>query len=220
MTNTASIKDSIRKEILARIKSCEQEQGVNILFAIESGSRAWGFASPNSDYDVRFIYAHPQDWYLDINVHNKRDVIEYPIVDEIDINGWDIRKALMLFWQSNPAIVEWVQSPIVYVDKGIFAKRVKALLPEIYSLQKGIYHYQHMAKKTYRELIKKEQVSLKKYFYILRPLLAIQWIQARQEPAPIEFDQLKTLIVDNKALTLAIEQLLARKKPAPKKQWD
>lgn len=91
---------------------------------------------------------------------------------------------------------EWIQSPIVYVDKGIFANQLKALLPEVYSLQKGIYHYLHMANTGYRELLKKEQVSLKKYFYILRPLLAIQWIQQKQQPAPIEFDLLIRLIVD------------------------
>jgi len=109
------IDKEVHEEILKRIKAAEEEHDVKVLFAIESGSRAWGFASPNSDYDVRFIYAHKKDWYLDINVEYKRDVIEYPIVDEIDINGWDIRKALMLFWKSNPAFVEWIQSPIVYI---------------------------------------------------------------------------------------------------------
>lgn len=214
---TGIINAEIQKEILDRINACEQEHNVKILFAIESGSRAWGFPSPNSDYDVRFIYTHPQAWYLDIEVQNKRDVIEYPIVDEIDINGWDIRKALMLFWQSNPAVVEWIQSPIIYVDKGVFSQRMKALMPEIYALQKGIYHYKHMATTNYREMLKKEQGSLKKYFYTLRPLLAIQWIEANQQPAPIEFDRLKTLIADDKELTLAIEQLLAQKKISTEK---
>ena len=108
-----AIEPEIRKEILRRIAAAEQEHGVKVLYAVESGSRAWGFASPNSDYDVRFIYAHPKEWYLTVDVEDKRDVIEYTIVDEIDINGWDVRKALKLFWKSNPAFVEWLQSPIV-----------------------------------------------------------------------------------------------------------
>ena len=212
-----SIDKTIRDEILLRIKSAEQEHNVKVLFAIESGSRAWGFASPNSDYDVRFIYAHPQDWYLDINVEGKRDVIEYPIVDEIDINGWDIRKALMLFWKSNPAFVEWIQSPIVYVDDGVFAKKVRELLPSIYANEKGIYHYKHMAKTNYRGYLRKDLVPLKKYFYVLRPLLAIKWLEQKGEPAPIEFDVLRTLVKDNLALSGAIETLLLRKKASMEK---
>ena len=211
------IDKSIKAEIMRRIKAAEQEHNVKVLFAIESGSRAWGFASPNSDYDVRFIYAHPQDWYLDINVERKRDVIEYPIVDEIDINGWDIRKALMLFWKSNPAFVEWIQSPIVYVDDGFFSKSVTDLLPSIYAHEKGIYHYKHMAKTNYRGYLRKDLVPLKKYFYVLRPLLAIKWLEEKNEPAPIEFDTLRTLIKDDKALSHEIEKLLIRKKASMEK---
>jgi len=211
------IDKEIRAEIMRRIKSAEKEHNVNILFAIESGSRAWGFASPNSDYDVRFIYAHPQDWYLDINVEAKRDVIEYPIVDEIDINGWDIRKALMLFWKSNPAFVEWIQSPIVYVDDGHFAKNVSELLPSIYMHEKGIYHYKHMAKTNYRGYLREDEVLLKKYFYVLRPLLAIKWLEENKEPAPIEFDVLRTLIADDRVLSNEVENLLVRKKASLEK---
>lgn len=211
------IDDEMQKEVLHRIKSAEQEHNVKVLFAIESGSRAWGFASPNSDYDVRFIYAHPQDWYLDINVEGKRDVIEYPIVDEIDINGWDIRKALKLFWKSNPAFVEWIQSSIVYVDDGFFASQVRELLPSIYSHEKGIYHYKHMAKTNYRGYLRKDEVPLKKYFYVLRPLLAIRWLEEKQEPAPIEFDILRTLVKDKPVLNEEIERLLIRKKASLEK---
>ena len=205
-----AINHEVREEILHRIKAAEQEHNVKILYAVESGSRAWGFASPNSDYDVRFVYAHPQDWYLDINVESKRDVIEYPIVDEIDINGWDIRKALMLFWKSNPSFVEWIQSPILYVDDGAFAKRVRELLPSIYAYEKGIYHYKHMARTNYRGYLRKDEVLLKKYFYVLRPLLAIKWLEKNNEPAPIEFDILRTLISSDQTLNEEVEKLLGR----------
>lgn len=155
------IEHKIKQEILDRLKKVETEHNVKILMAIESGSRAWGFASPNSDYDVRFIYVHPQDWYLSVDLEDKRDVIEYPIVDEIDLNGWDIRKALKLFWKSNPAFVEWIQSPIVYIDDGVFMPSVLKLLPDMYALDKGQYHYWHMAKTNYRGYLKAEQVPLK-----------------------------------------------------------
>ncbi len=91
------ISTDTHEEIMRRLAAVEEKEGVRILLAIESGSRAWGFASPNSDFDVRFIYARPKDWYVAVDLEDKRDVIEYPIVDDIDLNGWDVRKALMLF---------------------------------------------------------------------------------------------------------------------------
>jgi len=212
------IDEDVQKEILRRIKEAEAEHGVKILYAIESGSRAWGFESPNSDFDVRFIYAHPKDWYLAVNLEDKRDVIEYPIVDEIDINGWDIRKALKLFWKSNPAIVEWLQSPIVYVDDNHFAAKARDLITNVYSNAKGIYHYRSMAKTNYRGYLKSDMVPLKKYFYVLRPLLAIKWIEKYNEPAPIVFDQLRELVADDKLLDAEISNLLERKRISLEKE--
>jgi hypothetical protein len=213
------IAPEVREEILRRIKAAETEHGVKVLYAIESGSRAWGFESPNSDYDVRFIYAHPKEWYLAVDLEDKRDVIEYPIVDEIDINGWDIRKALKLFWKSNPAFIEWLQSPIVYVDDDHFADKARDLMPLIASSQKGIYHYMHMAKGNFREYLKKELVPLKKYFYVLRPLLAIMWLEKYDKPAPIEFEVLRKLVSDNKPLDEAISDLLVRKRASLEKEY-
>ncbi len=213
------IEESVHTEILRRIAAAEQEHNVKVLFAVESGSRAWGFASPNSDYDVRFIYMHKEQWYLSVDLEQKRDVIEYPIVDEIDINGWDIRKALQLYWKSNPAFIEWLQSPIVYVDDGFFAKQARALMPEIASTTKSKYHYLHMAQGNFREYLKKDLVPLKKYFYVLRPLLAIKWLETYQQPAPIEFETLRQLVTDNTALDNAISELLARKKASKEKEY-
>jgi len=208
------ISKTMQNKILKRLKKTEIEHGVKILYAIESGSRAWGFESQNSDYDVRFIYAHTMEWYLDINLEDKRDVIEYDIVDEIDISGWDIRKALKLYWKSNPAFVEWLKSPIIYIDDGKFAKKSRLLLDSIYSIEKGIYHYRSMAKANYRGYLKQKQVRLKKYFYVLRPLLAIKWLETRRETAPIEFERLRALVQKNKALNDEISKLLTMKKAA------
>ncbi len=213
-----AIAPHIHSEILKRIKAAEQEHNVKVLFAVESGSRAWGFASPNSDYDVRFVYVHPRDWYLAINLEDKRDVIEYPIVDEIDINGWDLRKALQLLWRSNPGIVEWLQSPIVYVDDGAFAPAARALISDIYSPVKGIYHYLNMARNNYRTHINSDSVVIKKYFYILRALLSCVWIESNKQPAPIEFHQLRSLVEDNAIIDDEISALLERKKVSQEKE--
>lgn len=219
MNAEEAIDGEVRAEIMRRIVEAEKEHDVKVLYAVESGSRAWGFSSPNSDYDVRFIYVHKKDWYLSVDLEDKRDVIEYPIVDEIDINGWDLRKALRLFWKSNPAFIEWLQSPIIYVDDGIFAEKARALLPVIASSHKGIYHYLHMARGNFRGYLKKDLVPLKKYFYVLRPLLAIKWLETYDEPAPIEFDVLRKLVAENKELDDAITDLVAKKKVSQEKEY-
>ncbi len=203
---------------MERISNAEQEHGVKVIYAIESGSRAWGFESPNSDFDVRFIYAHPKDWYVAVDLEQKRDVIEYDIIDEIDINGWDVRKALQLFWKSNPAFIEWIHSPIIYVDDGNFAQRARSLITDVYSPEKGIYHYRSMAKTNYRGYLREHNVPLKKYFYVLRPLLSIQWLEKYRTPAPIEFDKLRSLVTPGTELDLEISKLLERKKRSLEKE--
>lgn len=201
----------VRDEILARLARAEREHDVRILLAVESGSRAWGFASPNSDYDARFIYVHRPEWYLSVGLEEQRDVIEYPIVDDLDINGWDLRKALRLYWKSNPSFVEWIQSPLVYLQRGSFHDNSRALMRDVYSVESGMYHYRSMAKTNYRGYLQNDLVPLKKYFYVLRPLLAVRWLERHGTPAPIEFDRLLTM-VDDRALLDAIDILLAQKR--------
>ena len=210
------IEREAKAKILKRLKITEEKEGVRILMAIESGSRAWGFASPNSDYDVRFVYVRDKDWYLAIGLEEKRDVIEYPIVDEIDLNGWDVRKALKLYWKSNPAFVEWIQSPITYINSGSFREETRELLPNIYSVEKGIYHYRSMAKTNYRGYLRDEMVPLKKYFYVLRPLFAIRWLEKYGTAAPIEFNRVLEVIKDNELLD-TVNELLEKKKVSEEK---
>jgi uncharacterized protein len=211
------IKPDIRQEIMRRLDATEREHGVKVVLAVESGSRAWGFASPNSDYDVRFVYVRPKEWYLSVDLESKRDVIEYEITDDIDLNGWDVRKALQLFRNSNPAFVEWITSPITYIDNGGFAQACRGLLGSIYSPEKGIYHYRSMAKTNYRGYLRGDPVPLKKYFYVLRPLLAVRWLEQYGQAAPIEFGKLLAVLDDSEILA-DIYSLLERKKVAREKE--
>ncbi|MBQ5939326.1 nucleotidyltransferase domain-containing protein [Massilia sp. AB1] len=204
-----------QQEIRSRLRTAEQEHEVRVLLAVESGSRAWGFASPNSDYDGRFIYVHRPDWYLSVSLEEQRDVIEYPIVDDMDVNGWDLRKALRLFWKSNPGFVEWIQSPLVYESAGSFHARARELLPQVYSLERGVHHYRSMAKTNYRGYLQADMVPLKKYFYVLRPLLSVRWLLETQRPAPIEFSRLLPTIEGEPGLREAIDELLERKRRSP-----
>ena len=211
----SAIPPEIRAEIMTRLARTEREEGVRILLAVESGSRAWGFHSPNSDYDVRFIYMRPADWYLAVDLEERRDVIEYPIVDDIDLNGWDLRKALRLFWKSNPAFMEWIQSPIKYIEHGAFAGQARGMRDAVYSVERGIYHYRSMAKTNYRGYLRADMVPLKKYFYVLRPLLAVRWLERYGTAAPIEFGKLLHLIDDQPQLAQAIDELRRIKRDAP-----
>ena len=200
----------MRQTICRQLLQIQQNHNIRILYALESGSRAWGFASRDSDYDVRFIYIHPLDWYL--SIHEKRDVIEIPISDDLDISGWDIRKALGLFIKSNPPLLEWLGSPIVYQDDFGFADRLRDMLRHSFSPQRCLYHYLHMAKGNFREYLKGDLVRVKKYFYVLRPILACCWIEKYNTMPPTEFERLYTDVALSSELVLEIDQLLERKK--------
>lgn len=173
--------------ILKKLKEIEQNENIKILLAVESGSRAWGFASPDSDYDVRFIYVRPIDYYLKLD--KTRDVIELPINDKLDINGWDLQKALTLLHNSNPTLFEWISSPIVYYDTGYFEK-YKSIIDNYFSVKKSLYHYLHTAENNNRIFLSKNIIILKKYFYALRPILACKHIIKHNSPPPVSFSEL------------------------------
>ena len=184
----------MRDIILQKLQELENAQSISILYACESGSRAWGFASPDSDYDVRFIYARKKNDYL--SIANSRDVIELPVNEVLDISGWDIRKALQLFLKSNAPLYEWLQSPIIYKGSEIFRVELQSLMQKYFSLRAGGNHYLSMAINTVEQELQGNQRKLKKYFYALRPMLACKWIIEKQEVPPMEFEILRTLITD------------------------
>jgi len=195
------------KEQLVRI---EESEGIRIFFACESGSRAWGFPSADSDFDVRFLYIQPLDWYLHIDPG--RDVIERPISEGLDINGWDLRKALQLFRKSNPPLMEWLGSPIVYRETTSIASRMRDLAPTFYSPISSTYHYLQMARRNFKEYLYGGTVWVKKYFYVLRPLLAAQWIEQGRGVVPTEFGVLVDRLVGTPELRRAIDELLVQKR--------
>lgn len=203
---------SIQTEIQAELQKLTHDFDVSVLYACESGSRAWGFPSKDSDYDVRFVYTHRPEWYLSMNLEHKRDVIELPINDVLDINGWDLRKALKLYRKSNPPLLEWLGSPIVYNEQGQLADKLRALATQYYSPISCMYHYFHMAKGNYREYLQGDRVWVKKYFYVLRPVLAILWLEKGLGVVPTEFQKLMDATVDDDVLKGAINALIAEKK--------
>lgn len=204
----------VSPEMIARVQdllvATEAAEGVRVLFAVESGSRAWGFPSADSDYDVRFVYVHRPEWYLSIDVESRRDVIEQ-LGDPIDLAGWDIRKALKLFSKSNPPLLEWLDSPTVYADRLGFADRLRGLTADYFSPVGSTYHYLRMARNTYQAYLRKGTVRPKKYFYALRPLLGARWVEQGRGPVPMLFGRLLDTVADDAELRAAIDGLLARK---------
>lgn len=181
-------------EIAHALRRIEVEKGVRVLFACESGSRAWGFESADSDFDVRFVYAHPRDWYL--SLREPRDVIEREVKvprpdsttwDVLDMAGWDVRKALRLFRKGNPPLLEWINSPTVYEDDGQFARLVRGVQVEFFSPSNSLHHYRGMAGRNFKEYLRGERVRTKKYLYVLRPLLAMLYIEENGTRPPVDF---------------------------------
>ena len=201
----------MKELIQEKLREIEQREECRILLAVESGSRAWGFASPDSDYDVRFIYVRPEKAYLRLD--RTRDVIEVPINDELDINGWDIDKTLRLLHKSNPTVFEWFSSPIIY-QTSAFADQFRPIMQKYFSSKAGLWHYLHMAEGNYRDYLRGEMVRAKKYFYVLRPILACKWILEKGTPPPMLFaDLVKSELPEDLSETVC--QLLDLKMNSP-----
>lgn len=205
------LSDAMRARVLEELERVERERNVKVLYACESGSRAWGFASPDSDYDVRFVYAEKPDWF--VQVDEPRDVIERPLDDELDVSGWELRKTLGLLRKSNPTLLEWLDSPLVYRQEDAATARLRELAELFYSPPAARNHYLSMAKKNFRGYLQGESVRFKKYFYVLRPLLAVRWIDQGRGRPPMTFAELLQT-VDDSALLAEVDELLALKRNA------
>lgn len=198
----------IEELINQKLDEIEQRENVKILYAVESGSRAWGFASPDSDYDVRFVYIRPMEFYL--RLEDRKDFINWELNDVLDISGWDLTKVLKHFHKSNVTLYEWSHSPIVYRSTKEW-EQIRAVSEQYFSCKAGMYHYYGTANKNYREHLQGELVLYKKYFYVLRPILACQWIEERNSPPPVLFSDLaETMLREDKREL--VQRLVEQKK--------
>ena len=198
----------IEKEIGEKLNEIEKTEGVRILHAVESGSRAWGFASPDSDYDVRFVYVRAEEDYL--RIVEPGDVIEWQLDEVLDINGWDLKKALRQFARGNATLYEWSGSPIVYRTTRDWEK-IREVSGQYFSEKAAVCHYYGTANSTLRGYLLGDRVRYKKYFYALRPLLAAQYIEKYHAAPPVLFDHLLELDMPLE-LKAAIDELLEIKK--------
>ena len=197
----------MQEKIKKYLSDLEQEKGIEILLACETGSRAWGFPSPDSDFDVRIIYKHQKDWYL--SLLEEKDTIEFFLDNnEIDISGWDLRKSLRLLWKSNPPLLERIQSPIIYKVDSEFLININSIAQKTYSRIATIHHYLSMAKKAFDEVTSLQEYKLKKFFYALRASVACLWILEKEEMPPIEFSKMLIGLDLQENLLARINQLI------------
>jgi predicted nucleotidyltransferase len=207
-----AVPDGMRAHIMRTLGEIETREDVRVLFACESGSRGWGFASPDSDYDVRFLYVRRLDRYLTIDPI--RDVIEQPDEGALGLDGWDLRKALQLLRDSNPTLLEWLRSPIVYRHHEAIVRRLRTFAEQGFSPVRGYHHYVSMATRNAREHLQGDVVPHKKYLLVLRPLLAARWIREGRGLPPMRFADLAQALLDDHAPVADIDALLEVKRRA------
>ena len=202
--------ENMKTIILSHLEEVERKNNVKVLLAVESGSRAWGFHSAESDWDVRFVYVHQLDWYLKVN--EGRDVIEHMYDDDVDLAGWELRKTLRLFQKSNPSLLEWLHSPIIYQADEAFLSRMRGLESTYFNAIKVMYHYASMYIKHDKRYLQNAAYPLKRFLYYLRGILACRWIEERQSMPPVLFSDLVNATVREEGVCHKIEALLALKR--------
>lgn len=199
----------MKEEIIEHLRLLEKEENINILYAAESGSRAWGCPSPDSDYDIRIIYKRSESEYLEID--DKPDSLDYFHGELLDINGWDIKKVLKLVRKSNVTPFEWSQSPIKYIENKPFINDLLGLCNTYFQPAHSINHYLGLAKNSYYKSKFGNSINLKKLFYVLRPLMAAKWIIDRNEIPPMDIPNLID-VISNTDIVKRINELLALKR--------
>jgi len=209
----------MEKEILEKLTAIEKANDIEILFAVESGSRAWGFASPDSDYDIRFVYKHKKEWYL--NLWEQKDTIDFMTEDDLDGVGWDIRKALKLLSKSNASFSGWLFSPIVYKANEKFLNELKELAKANFNPVAGFHHF-HAMNKGFEETLGTDKMTLKSFFYTIRTALCANWIAKKHTIPPVYFKDLYVLVnekhhsIINELITLKATHI--EKSTAPVKE--
>ncbi len=198
----------MREEILISLTSLEAEQGIRVLYACESGSRAWGFASRDSDWDVRFFFVHPQREYLRVQL--PADHLHRDLPGDLDITGWDLRKALHHAAKSSASVLEWLGSPVVYFDRDGFAAEMRRLARGCFRVRPTVHHYLGLAKQLWAQAGEGAELNGKKCLYVIRATLCARWALTHGTPPPVAFAELLPLI-DDAVLREEVRQFVALK---------
>jgi predicted nucleotidyltransferase len=200
----------MNERICERLREIEAGYGFRIIYACESGSRAWGFASEDSDYDVRFIYLWPTEKYL--GIYEPKDQVDLGVdAENLDFSGWDLRKSLPLFRKSNGSLLEWLYSPIVYFEDSGIMNEWRSLVPTYFVPKSTTVHYLGLCRKMWLSSVEKSEITAKRYLYILRSLLSAQYIIDNKAPVPVNFSETMIKLDLNPEITTAIEEMIEAK---------
>jgi predicted nucleotidyltransferase len=206
----------MKTKILNKLLEIERNKNIEILFAVESGSRAWGFASPDSDYDIRFVYKHKKDWYL--NLWKQKDTIQFVTDNDLlDGSGWELRKALRLLAKSNASFTGWLFSPIIYRADNDFLNNIKKVANTNFNPVSGFYHF-HSMNKSFEEILDSEKMTLKSFFYAIRTALCANWIYKNESIPPVLFREMYSLI--DSSYHSKLDKLIALKSKRIEKSND
>ena len=206
----------MKTKILNKLSEIERDKNIEILFAVESGSRAWGFASPDSDYDIRFVYKHKKEWYL--HLWEQTDTIQFMTDNDLlDGSGWDVRKALRLLAKSNASFTGWLFSPIVYRANDDFLNEIKKVANTNFNPVSGFYHF-HSMNKGFEETLDSDKMTLKSFFYAIRTALCANWIYKNKTIPPVLFREMYSLI--DSSYHSKLDELIALKSKRIEKSND
>ncbi len=201
---------NITSTILSHLEDIEHKYDVRVLLAVESGSRARGLFSDESDWDLRFVYVNRLDWYL--NVNEGRDVIEEMFDDNIDMVGWELRKTLRLFQKSNPSLMEWLHSPVIYRADDDFLSQMRILEPMYFNPIKTMYHYESLYIKHDKRYLQDSANPLKRFLHYLRGILSCRWLEEHKTMPPVLFSELVQATVEDDSIRQKINELIALKR--------
>lgn len=197
-------------ELRELLSKTESDYSLSMIYGLESGSRAWGFDSQNSDYDVRFLYVRPVDWYLCIE--KRGDALDLGTSNNIDLSGWDLRKSLLFLRKSHPVLLEWLRSPVVYVECSEIVQRMREIGEEFFAPRASVHHYVGWAERTLHRYFHRSDLAAKRYFYVVRPILCCLWIQTIGGQPPLRIQALLAAVEMPTEVKLAIDNLIDRKR--------
>jgi len=193
------------------LKKIEDEYNIEILFASETGSRAWGGVTNHSDYDVRFIYKH-QDVRSYLSLKKAQETIDIPA--PYDAQGWDLYKAFHLLQKSNPSLCEWAFSPVLYRDNQQFSDKLRRLITDSYSLLSLFHHYIHLMNRNLKDIRDKafSEKRQKQLIQAMRALLLAKAIIIEQKvPVNVLYRSFAFLFPKENVLVSFYQQLIKAK---------
>lgn len=199
---------AIEAEVQTKLDELAARHQVRIISAIESGSRSWGFPSLDSDYDVRFVYAHAPEWYIQLDP--ERDVIELPVNAVLDIGGWDVRKAMALANSGNSVIQEWMISPLVYREDPARVGLLRERVARTFNAKATFHHYSAMANNMVAALDEPD-IKLKRFFYIARATLSALWVMREHSMPTVVLPDLLQALTDDAAVLVAFQRQIEDK---------